>query len=237
MEFKTPRLFGYRRQIFKILKKRLPQKKHFSVLDLGCGPADIVAKLALSLPDSNFLGIDGDEGYIKLDQEKFGHIKNLKFLLSKISEINAQKYQHSFDAAIFSEIIEHLPNPEEALKKLNQLVKPEGFLIVSTDNALFINYLLKNIFYSYFKTRPQLYMWHNLDRFYWWNHHILSFTLSHLATLLKLYGFEVKYYTFAGQGLLAKQRFIDRIIESITLFLPFFKQKIIILAQKEKCAE
>jgi 2-polyprenyl-3-methyl-5-hydroxy-6-metoxy-1,4-benzoquinol methylase len=44
----------------------------------------------------------------------------------------------TFDAVLSSEVIEHTPDPEKAVRELYRLVKPGGSLVVSTPNRLWL---------------------------------------------------------------------------------------------------
>lgn len=43
---------------------------------------------------------------------------------------------NSYDIVISSECIEHVPNPQKALKEMARILKPGGFLVVTTPNKL-----------------------------------------------------------------------------------------------------
>lgn len=51
-------------------------------------------------------------------------------------------FKNEFDVVLITEIIEHVAHPDEFLKKVSQLVKPGGYIVMTTPNgAYFLNKL------------------------------------------------------------------------------------------------
>jgi 2-polyprenyl-3-methyl-5-hydroxy-6-metoxy-1,4-benzoquinol methylase len=59
---------------------------------------------------------------------------HIKFL---VDDAQSPQLQGKWDIVFAGEIIEHLPHPKEALKKWDNLLKKEGYLILSTPNRWF----------------------------------------------------------------------------------------------------
>ncbi len=53
---------------------------------------------------------------------------------------------NTFDCVVFSEIIEHLVDPNVALEEIKRVLKQEGTLIISTPNMAYIQYRLELLF-------------------------------------------------------------------------------------------
>lgn len=54
------------------------------------------------------------------------------------------KFSGKFDAVLITEVIEHVAHPDDFLKKISDLVKPGGYIVMSTPNgAYFLNKLPK----------------------------------------------------------------------------------------------
>ncbi len=66
--------------------------------------------------------------YVKLKYEK----GDISFLPNNIFELNPDK---QFDAIVITEVIEHVAHPDEFLKKISNLVKVNGFVIMTTPNG------------------------------------------------------------------------------------------------------
>jgi len=60
--------------------------------------------------------------------------KRYGFKISSKDLLSAAYTESSFDAITFWDVIEHVETPKESLKKAYDLLKPEGILLVATDN-------------------------------------------------------------------------------------------------------
>ena len=68
--------------------------------------------------------------YVKLKWEK----GIVHFVPGNIFEIN---FDFLFDAVLITEIIEHVAHPDEFLENIARLIKPEGFIIMTSPNGEF----------------------------------------------------------------------------------------------------
>lgn len=75
--------------------------------------------------------------YVRLKQER----GEIHFAPGNAFELN---FPSPFDAVLITEIIEHVAHPDEFLRKTAQLVKPGGYIVMTTPNgAYFLNPLPK----------------------------------------------------------------------------------------------
>ncbi|HEY9810714.1 MAG TPA: methyltransferase domain-containing protein [Halomicronema sp.] len=75
--------------------------------------------------------------YVKLKQEK----GNINYVPGNILTLN---FDSCFDVILIAEVIEHVAHPDEFLKKIAQMVKPGGHIVMSTPNGgYFRNHLPK----------------------------------------------------------------------------------------------
>jgi len=75
--------------------------------------------------------------YVKLKHERGA----IEFAPGNVFEL---KFSAPFDGVLINEIIEHVAHPDEFLRKVAQLVKPGGVVLMTTPNgAYFRNYLPK----------------------------------------------------------------------------------------------
>jgi len=100
-----------------------------AVLDVGCGTASMLIKLARKNPGSYFLGIDLSEEMIKKARKKSIGLKNLEFKVLEVSKLNYPK--DSFDYITSTISFHHWPEQEKALGRLHGLLKPGGKLIIA----------------------------------------------------------------------------------------------------------
>lgn len=108
------------REIDKILKGK---GRKLSVLDIGCGTGDYIKPFKRY--DVEYLGLDlSDYAIKKLSRE----YPKMKFLCGDIFKINLEK---EFDLIFLSEVLEHITQEGELVRKLNKHLKKEGSLVLS----------------------------------------------------------------------------------------------------------
>ncbi|MFH1957606.1 MAG: class I SAM-dependent methyltransferase [bacterium] len=103
-----------------------------NLLDIGCGYGKgtyLLSKVAKSA-----IGIDYHKDLISYLKKKYIR-KNLAFYVMDCSDKLKFK-DNVFDIICGFDIIEHLNNPEQFLKEVRRVLKPEGKLLLSTPNAL-----------------------------------------------------------------------------------------------------
>ncbi len=116
------------------LNKLLPliaEIRNQRVLDVGCA--------------SGYLGkILRDNGnyVVGIDTNTKDIIKAKKVLdeayVVNLETDNLNRFQGKFDFILFSEVIEHLLNPEAVIKKICKCLKPNGQILITTPNILHI---------------------------------------------------------------------------------------------------
>ncbi len=97
------------------------------ILDAGCGTGDIL----LSLNIQNALGIDISSAMIAIAKEKGLKKNNISFLAADITTFSSSK---KFDAILLFDVMEHLVNPEKAIKSLSNLLTDSGIIILTMAN-------------------------------------------------------------------------------------------------------
>jgi SAM-dependent methyltransferase len=100
------------------------------VLDLACGEG-YGAKL-LATAATFVVGVDIDENVIRHASEKYA-CANLEFLKGLMAAVPIAE-DHSFDAIVCFEAIEHVEDHDAVLAEVTRLLKPDGIFVVSTPN-------------------------------------------------------------------------------------------------------
>jgi len=140
------------------------------VLDVGCGSGNVVKRLLDK--GKKVVGIDIGKGFVSFCQSRY---ENAVFC--KADSEHLPFFDECFDSIVCSEVIEHLENPEEALREFNRILRPEGKLIITTPNISFRWALLEAIW-----TRVRSKILETRHR---------SFTKRRLNFLLDVTGFSV----------------------------------------------
>ncbi len=89
----------------KIVRKNI-KKENLNILDIGCGPAEIIEEF----PNSNYYGYDIDKRSINYAKKKYPN-KNFHFFCKKFKKDEASKLP-KFDFVILFGIMHHLTNSE-----------------------------------------------------------------------------------------------------------------------------
>lgn len=106
------------------------KNKYFSVLDIGCADGYLGLTLGKKY-GTQYFGLNPYKPSIKIANERREKLQlpQLNFINTSLEEWD---YKGTFDAVVMFEILEHLPNPAEAIKKAYSLVKTGGSLYLST---------------------------------------------------------------------------------------------------------
>ncbi|MCZ7414090.1 MULTISPECIES: class I SAM-dependent methyltransferase [unclassified Streptomyces] len=97
-----------------------------TVLDVGCGDGTAAAVAAPLLPGKRLIGSDWSQDALRRAN---AHLRAVR------GELGALPFATgSADAVLFSEVIEHLVDPDSALDELHRILRPGGHLLLSTPN-------------------------------------------------------------------------------------------------------
>jgi len=114
----------YYAQLEKLLKFIIPPQR--SVLEVGCGSGDFLAKLE----PSRGVGIDFSPEMIKLAREKY---PDLRYQRDDVEDLALSE---KFDYIILSDIIGHLYDVYQAFRELRKVTQPESRIIITHYNFL-----------------------------------------------------------------------------------------------------
>ncbi|HON59110.1 MAG TPA: class I SAM-dependent methyltransferase [Smithella sp.] len=103
------------------------------VLDAGCGLGRHLRHLA-RMPGLKIFGIDKNAWALRETAKSLDAMPDAqsKDYLVSIADINRLPFADaSFDCIICSEVLEHIPDHEQAILELDRILKPHGTLVVS----------------------------------------------------------------------------------------------------------
>ena len=133
-------------RVFSLYKLRMGVYRHFKaeaapgmkVLDVGCGQGvniKLINKLYDAAGGMEFHGVDISAERIKeatAEMQREG-LENCRFKVGAAE--NTGYGDADFNIVICTEVLEHLPDPQAALKEFHRVLKPGGCAIVTTPNA------------------------------------------------------------------------------------------------------
>jgi 2-polyprenyl-6-hydroxyphenyl methylase/3-demethylubiquinone-9 3-methyltransferase len=125
------------------IKELAGNLKDKDFMDYGCGAGFFIIygaeQQALSIT-----GVDGEEKILDTARyfaEKKGFHRECDFICSET--MPSFQEEKKFDVILLKDVIEHVKDDEKLLKNAAGLLKPEGSVIISTQNSFSLNYLLE----------------------------------------------------------------------------------------------
>lgn len=156
---------------------RLPRDASAQILEVGCGSG---ATGALALSEGccgRYVGVELFENAAAEAREVLSEV-----VTGNVETLEFHWQPASFDAIIFSEVLEHLVEPGEVLKKLARFVRPGGMLLASSPNI------------SHWRVVRELIMgrFQLADQGVFDRTHLRWFTPNSFATMAEAAGFDVE---------------------------------------------
>ena len=147
------------------------------LLDVGCGNGIIACFLKEKV--NQIHGVDNSRQNLKEAKKRGLKVKNID-----LDEEDLPYEDNFFDYVICLDVIEHIKEPIDLLKKIYRVLKRSGRLILSAPNIRFSNHLLRLIVNGRFPIT-------SLDPTGYDGGHIHYFTFSDLKDLLTKVGFRI----------------------------------------------
>jgi len=188
-----------------------------NIIDIGCGVGVYIGYLKKER-DLNVIGVDLN----RFDLKKAARNNRWAEYVQASAEYLPFK-DDSFDLVLFSEVLEHLPNPDYSLKEIHRILRDKGILIISTPSKKGIYENKEFVYFTLFLKRLlQLFRKGSFKVQY--KEHISLQTVDELKMKLRNCGFEIieEFYTgfcfpFAGEilQLLLKYDIVKRAYEKV----------------------
>lgn len=106
-----------------------PALRH--IVDFGCGPADVLVRIASATPDAHITGIDGSAAMIALAKaavEAAGLERRITLMEGHIP--GTPPGRHLYDAVLSKDALHHLPDPMALWQEAKRLGKPGAAVLV-----------------------------------------------------------------------------------------------------------
>lgn len=102
------------------------------VLDVGCGAGDNAALIKAEYPETQVFGISCSAAEAELALQHMAQC----WVFDIESEFPSDLAKQSFDAMIFSHVLEHLREPAAVLARFTRLLNPMGKVLIAVPNVL-----------------------------------------------------------------------------------------------------
>jgi len=99
------------------------------VIDLGCGDGEFTLRIKSKIGASEVYGVDIYEPSI----EK-ARMKGIKVIKHDLNEFPYPFDDNTFDVVVSNQVIEHLIYPVRFLREVYRILKPKGYVVISTEN-------------------------------------------------------------------------------------------------------
>jgi SAM-dependent methyltransferase len=185
----------------------LPYLRNKKVLDIGCSDG-----LYLQHCSSQSVGLEQIPELVEMARRRGLQVEHCE-----ISEGLKRQTAESFDAVLFSHVMEHIDAPIVALREINRILQPKGTLILGLPiENCFIRHVLRHDYYD--------------------GTHVYAFTTRNARKLLSLTGFnvnEIIYHLPKFKGGFGMQ--INKIWNALPIpFKEYFSMAYWIYATKER---
>ncbi len=112
----------YRRTVLEFFYNCQSFQSAQTVVDLGCGPADLLMDLNGRFSDKEYCGVDSSSNYVELAQTAcLGH-PNIEIKQADILDYSEQK----FDFLVLRFVVQHLSDHGKLMSQLESMLKPQG---------------------------------------------------------------------------------------------------------------
>jgi 2-polyprenyl-3-methyl-5-hydroxy-6-metoxy-1,4-benzoquinol methylase len=203
--------------LFKDKLASLIPDGHNVILDLGCATGQLGYNLRKLNKAHELVGVE-------IFKEAADHASKYyeKVFCGDIEQINLN-YEGYFDFVICADILEHLRDPWNALRRIHGCLKDDGHILISIPNVRYWRVLRNLIFRG---------LWEYVDAGILDNTHLRFFTRKSFLKMLEEAGFNIQYNKFDINGV--KHNLFNKV--TFRVFEEFMGTQIIVMARKKESA-
>lgn len=115
-----------------------PSRRALAVLDVGCGDGTMAERVSGTRPNARVVGLDWSATALASARRR-----GVVGVRASVDDAGLPFRSGAFDVVVFSEVIEHLVDPDLALAEVRRVLVSGGTLLLSTPNlAAWFNRLL-----------------------------------------------------------------------------------------------
>ena len=113
--------------------------KNIKVLDLGCGPGQLISELTQKFTNIEITGIDFSEKMIEISSKRNPTAKHIKMDTKELSKLDDQ-----YDIIICTHSLPYYKHPKDVFKQLHRLLKNDGKILVgfASGNSIYDKFIL-----------------------------------------------------------------------------------------------
>jgi ubiquinone/menaquinone biosynthesis C-methylase UbiE len=159
---------AFKRRVRTIFEWVDPQDDDM-ILDMPCGRG-FYLNMFRYVSNCKLVGAELDWPVLEKARRNVGHLTSI---MLNNADIYALPYADDiFDAAVVSEILEHIEHDVKALKEIYRVLKPGGVVAITVPNANYpfwwdpVNKTLETVFHSHIASGPLAGIWANHVRLY-----------------------------------------------------------------------
>lgn len=118
------------KRIIQAIGQRKAEALHSggSMLDIACGTAEVLKRLAGNYPSGKFAGIDLTAEMVAKAKEKTRDLSNVFITIGNAARLPFPDL--SFDVILISEAMHHIFEPEKMILEVNRILKKDGLFLV-----------------------------------------------------------------------------------------------------------
>jgi len=110
------------------------------ILDIGCGQGFLISTIKQY---KKITGLDISRVYLEQAQKRLKNKKNIELIFGDAHQLPFK--DKSYNKIISSEVLEHLPDPQKALKEISRVLTDDGTLVISVPDERRIENIMKLI--------------------------------------------------------------------------------------------
>lgn len=107
--------------------KRLNIKPTDRLLDIGCGTGTLLKEISLKYPSNNLVGIDISKEMLRVAYNK--QIENGNLVTG--DALHLPFHSRSFDVIVSCNTFHYFYKPEECLREIARILKPQGTIVIT----------------------------------------------------------------------------------------------------------